>query len=77
MSARLPLALLLLLAGSTLAAAQPIPNSALPGREREQFGTSPMERYMQPGVPARPPVVTTPTRHRTCRVKGSSKRVRC
>lgn len=79
MSARLPLALLMIVAGLSCAGAQPqIPNSAMPGREREQLlGSSPMERYMRPGPYTAPPVITAPQQHRTCRVHGSRKRVRC
>jgi len=68
------MALLLLLTGSTLAAAQPIPNGAMPGREREQIFGNP---NVKPPATVPPPVVTMPQRHKTCRVSGSKKRGRC
>jgi hypothetical protein len=41
-----------------LAAAQPqIPPSEMPGRERERFTDSPVERFMKPGSYVAPPVV--------------------
>jgi hypothetical protein len=50
----------LLLFGASLAAAQPaIPPSAMPGRERERFTDSPVERFMKPGPQATPPAVDT------------------
>jgi hypothetical protein len=36
-----------------------IPSSEMPGRERERFTESPVERFMQPGPYLPPPVVTT------------------
>ena len=49
MSARLPLALLLVAACAGQALAQPrIPSSEMPGRERERFTDSPFERYRKP-----------------------------
>ena len=49
---------LLLAAGvSPAAAAPPIPSSELPGRERDRFTESPVERFMQPGPYQAPPVV--------------------
>ena len=77
MSARLVVALLLIAATTSLAAAQSrpaIPNSAMPGREREQIFGNPNVR---PSTALPPPVVTAPQRHKTCRVRGSKKRVRC
>ena len=49
MSARLPLALVLIVvcAGSALAQSR-IPSSEMPGRERERFTDSPFERYRKP-----------------------------
>ena len=49
---------LLLAAGlSVAAAAPPLPSSVLPGRERERFTDSPVERFMRPGPYGSPPVV--------------------
>jgi hypothetical protein len=39
------------------AAPPTIPSSAMPGRERERFTTSPVERFMQPGAQSLPEVV--------------------
>jgi hypothetical protein len=65
----------MILLSAPLAAAQPrIPPSEMPGRERERFTDSPVERFMRPGPQAAPPVVDTTrpprkpkkrTRHRT------------
>ena len=73
MRARLAAALLMMATGLSLAAAQ-VPNSAMPGREREQILGNPI---MRPPAAVPPPVVTVPRPHRTCRVRGSKKRVRC
>jgi hypothetical protein len=44
-------AALLILAGLGVADAAPnIPSSELPGRERERFQKSPLDRFMQPGT---------------------------
>ena len=48
--------LLLIDLGST-AIAQQIPSSLLPGRERDRFTPSPVERFMQAGPTQPPPVV--------------------
>ncbi len=49
---------LLLAAGiCAAAAAPPIPSSELPGRERDRFTDSPVERFMQPGPYLAPQVV--------------------
>ena len=50
---------LFLAAGISLAAAAgpQIPSSDLPGRERDRFTESPVEKFMRPGVPQPPPVL--------------------
>jgi hypothetical protein len=53
---------LLLAAGvSVAAAAPPIPSSELPGRERDRFTESPVERFMRPGPYQTPPVIEPAT----------------
>jgi hypothetical protein len=53
---------LLLVGGvSAAAAAPPIPSSVLPGRERDRFADSPVERFMQPG-PYQAPQVVAPAK---------------
>jgi hypothetical protein len=56
---RLPtlIAALLLLTDLGGAVAQQIPSSLLPGRERDRFTESPVERFMQAGPTQPPPVV--------------------
>jgi hypothetical protein len=55
------IAALLLAAGISFAAAAPlIPSSELPGRERDRFTDSPVERFMRPG-PYQAPQVLVPT----------------
>jgi hypothetical protein len=55
-----PMVGLLLAAGICVAAAAPVlPSSALPGRERDRFTDSPVERFMRPG-PYQPPQVLEP-----------------
>lgn len=51
-----PLAVALLLASSTAgaAAAPNIPSSELPGRERQRFQDSPIDRFTQPSQPSSP-----------------------
>ncbi|HEY6259661.1 MAG TPA: hypothetical protein VIY51_28120 [Xanthobacteraceae bacterium] len=59
---RLPhlIACLLLAADISAAAAAPqIPSSVLPGRERDRFTESPVERFMRP-APYQPPQVIAP-----------------
>jgi hypothetical protein len=58
---------LFLAAGISLAtAAGPqIPSSDLPGRERDRFTESPVEKFMRPGVP-QPPQVLAPWRGSQC-----------
>ena len=54
----------------SLAEAQPkIPANELPGRERERFLESPIERFMRPGPTVAPPVVDVapPARKRRAR----------
>lgn len=54
-----------LLAGAWPAAAQPkIPANELPGRERERFIETPLERFFRPGPFLLPPVVEEPRRPR-------------
>ena len=53
----------LLAAGISVAAAAPaIPSSEMPGRERDRFTDSPVERFMRRGPYETPPVIgpTTP-----------------
>ena len=48
----------LLAAGiSVAAAAPPVPSSEMPGRERDRFTESPVERFMRPGPYQAPQVV--------------------
>jgi len=48
--------------GISVAAAAPVvPSNAMPGRERERFTESPIERFMQP-LPPLSPQVTRPAR---------------
>jgi hypothetical protein len=58
---------LFLAAGISLAAAAgpQIPLSDLPGRERDRFTESPVEKFMRPGVP-QPPQVLAPWRGSQC-----------
>jgi hypothetical protein len=56
------IAALLLAAGVCVAtAAAQIPSSVLPGRERDRFTESPVERFMQPGPYQAPPVIEPAT----------------
>jgi len=49
---------LLLAAGiSVAAAASPVPSSVMPGRERDRFTDSPVERFTRPGPHQTPPVI--------------------
>jgi hypothetical protein len=53
-----PIVGLLLAAGIGAAAAAPaIPSSELPGRERDRFTDSPVERFMRPGAYQTPQVL--------------------
>jgi hypothetical protein len=62
------IACLLLAADISVAAAAPrIPSSELPGRERDRFTESPVERFMRPG-PYQPPQVIEPAVERECDV---------
>ena len=59
---------LMLAAGvSVAAAAPPIPSSVLPGRERDRFTDSPVERFMRPG-PYQTPQLIEPTTEPQCDV---------
>jgi hypothetical protein len=62
--------LLLTLGISAAAAAQPVPSSVLPGRERDRFTDSPVERFMRPG-PYQSPRVIAPTTAPPCGVHAS------
>jgi hypothetical protein len=57
--------LLLTMGISVAAAAQPVPSSVLPGRERDRFTDSPVERFMRPG-PYQSPRVIEPTTEPPC-----------
>jgi hypothetical protein len=49
------IAVILLIAGMSAADAAPaVPPSDMPGRERERFTPSPLDRFMQPSQPAEP-----------------------
>lgn len=60
---------LLLAVGISVAAAAPlIPPSELPGRERDRFTDSPVERFMRPG-PYQSPQAIDPTIELPCDVR--------
>jgi hypothetical protein len=64
---------LLLAADISIAAAAPqVPSSALPGRERDRFMESPVERFMRPGTQQPPQVIEFPDKPE-CGVRGSPK----
>ena len=70
MRAQAALMLALMVSSLSLAEAQPkIPQNELPGRERERFFESPIERFMRPGPTVAPPVVEVapPTRRHRAR----------
>jgi hypothetical protein len=55
MSLRWRIAVILLLAAVSIAAAAPlVPPGDQPGRERYRFEPSPLDRFMQPNPPAKP-----------------------
>jgi hypothetical protein len=63
--ARAILALSAMVSSLSLAAAQTaIPPSEMPGRERDRFIESPLERFMRPGPFVQPPVVDKPKSRR-------------
>jgi hypothetical protein len=65
-TARLRMAAMVLLAGLSAAVAGPnISPSELPGRERERFRESPVDRFMQPN-PSDRPLWVTPEVRRPC-----------
>jgi hypothetical protein len=65
-AARYRVAAMMLLAGISIAAAAPnIPPSELPGRERERFKESPLDRFTQPSPPA-VPLYELPNAGRDC-----------
>ena len=77
MSTRASLTLCGLLAGLSLAAAQPkISPSDMAGRERERFIDSPAERFMKPGPYLDPPVVSLPPPSRSVRVRRAHSKKR-
>jgi hypothetical protein len=52
------IAVLMLLAGAVIVEAAPnIPASEFPGRERERFRESPLDRFTQPNNPPRAPLL--------------------
>ena len=60
---------LLLAAGISVAMAAPlIPSSALPGRERDRFTDSPVERFMRPGPYQTPQVIEPSAAEPQCNV---------
>ena len=64
---------LLLAANVSVAAAAPqVPSSDLPGRERDRFTESPVERFMRPGSQLPPPVIELPGKPE-CGIRGSPK----
>jgi hypothetical protein len=76
-STRAILTLCGLLAGLSLAAAQPkISPSDMAGRERERFIDSPAERFMKPGPYLDPPVVSLPPPSRSARVRRAHSKKR-
>jgi hypothetical protein len=78
LAARYRVAAMMLLAGISIAAAAPnIPSSELPGRERERFKESPLDRFTQPNPPATP-LYELPSADRDCQsrpARHSKKRV--
>ena len=65
------IAAILLLAGMSVAAAAPnIPPSELPGRERERFRESPLDRFTQPS-PSAVPRFEIPRSARDCQSRSS------
>jgi hypothetical protein len=65
---------LLFVANISLAAAAPqIPSSALPGRERDRFTESPVERFMRPTPQQPPPLIELPGKPGCGVHAGSSK----
>ena len=65
-AARYRVAAIMLLAGISIAAAAPnIPPSELPGRERDRFKESPLDRFTQPNSPATP-LYEVPNAGRDC-----------
>jgi len=51
-----------LAAGISVAAAPRVPSSEMPGRERDRFTESPVERFMRPGPYLAPQVAPTEPR---------------
>jgi hypothetical protein len=65
---------LVLAASMSVAAAAPqIPSSELPGRERDRFTESPVEKFMRPGSQQPPPVIEIPGRPGCSAHPGSAK----
>jgi hypothetical protein len=68
------LAGLLVVANISVAAAGPqIPASDLPGRERDRFTESPVERFMRPAPQQPPPVIELPVKPACGASPGSAK----
>ena len=72
------IAALVLLAGTSAAAAAPllVPPSDQAGRERYRFDPSPLDRFMQPRAPAKP-LLRWDCDERTWRGKPRSRRPSC
>jgi hypothetical protein len=67
--ARYQIAAMLFFAGMSIATAAPnIPSSELPGRERERFRESPLDRFTQPSPPAAP-LYELPNAGRGCQIR--------
>jgi hypothetical protein len=60
-------ALLLVACIPAATAAPPVPSSVMPGRERDRFTDSPVERFMQPS-PYQSPQVLAPATEPACGV---------
>jgi hypothetical protein len=72
---RTALAAALVLSGAALASAQSrIPANELPGRERERFIESPLERFLKPGPFVQPPVIEELRKPRKGAQRGKPKR---
>lgn len=71
---RTALAAVVLIGGAAVASAQTrIPASEMPGRERERFIESPLDRFFKPGPFEQPRVIEEPRRTRKGTKRGKSK----
>ncbi|HEY7665543.1 MAG TPA: hypothetical protein VH934_20695 [Xanthobacteraceae bacterium] len=71
------LAAIVLIAGIASAGAAPlVPPSDQPGRERYRFTPSPLERFLEPGPPAKPLLRWQCDPGRTARAKSHARRQR-